>query len=351
MIPQPLFQASRWRTVRLPDLVTQLRDLRPANPREIISTWTEKDVLDGKVVDAWVIIFRTRGCYWARKSGCSMCGYVNDVAIEVSPDDLRAQLDSVLPRHRGEPFVKVYTSGNFFDEREVFPEIRAEMMKALGGRCEKVMVETLSHLVRREPLEEGTRLAQKFEIALGLESANDVVLRHAVNKMWGLREHVRAAELAHEMGATVKSYLLLKPPFLTEGEAIEDAARAAVFAGAFSDTVSLNPMNIHKGTLVERLFYQGAYRPPWLWSVVEVMRRAIPPMGKGARLMSAPTGASTPRGASNCGACDGRVLAAIAKVSADQDLGVFEGLTCACKARWRHEIAFARVMPCAGPLF
>ena len=70
--------------MRLQQLVKDERRPREFDPREYISTWTEKDLLHGKVVDAWVIIFRTRGCYWARASGCSMCGYVNDVAQEVS---------------------------------------------------------------------------------------------------------------------------------------------------------------------------------------------------------------------------------------------------------------------------
>lgn len=316
--------------MRLAELVTQLRDLRPANPREIISTWTEKDVLDGKVVDAWVIIFRTRGCYWARKSGCSMCGYVNDVAIEVGEQDLAAQLETVLPMHKGQPFVKVYTSGNFFDDREVFPEVRREILKGLGDRCEKVMVETLSHLVRREPLEEGTRLAQKFEIALGLESANDVVLRQAVNKMWGLKEHVRAAELAHEVGATVKSYLLLKPPFLTEREAIEDTVETAHAVDAASDTISINPMNVQRATVVDYLFHRGEYRPPWLWSVAEVLRRC---RDLKALVKSHPTGGGMRRGAHNCGTCDRSFLAA----TEDYSLGLgdtLDDLTCECRQEW-----------------
>lgn len=316
--------------MRLPELVTQLRDLRPANPREIISTWTEKDVLDGKVVDAWVIIFRTRGCYWARKSGCSMCGYVNDVAIEVSPDDLRTQLDATLSMHKGQRFVKVYTSGNFFDEREVFPEVRAEILRALGARCEKVMVETLSHLVRREPLEEGMRLAQKFEIALGLESANDVVLRHAVNKMWGLKEHVRAANLAHEAGATVKSYLLLKPPFLTEREAIEDTVETAHAVDAVSDTISINPMNVQRNTVVDFLFARGEYRPPWLWSVVEVLRRC---RDLRAHVKAHPTAGGMRRGAHNCGSCDGSFLRAIEERSLGNG-DALDDLTCDCRDEW-----------------
>ena len=320
--------------VRLPELVTQLRDVRPADPRQYISTWTEKDVLDGKVVDAWVIILRTRGCYWARKSGCSMCGYVNDVAVEVAPEDLDAQLDAVLPLHRGQPFVKVYTSGNFFDDREVFPEVRRRIVKELGARCEKVLVETLAHLVRREPLEEGVKLAQKFEIALGLESANDVVLRHAVNKFWGLREHVRAANLAHEVGVTVKSYLLLKPPFLTEREAIEDTVETAHAVDAVSDTISINPMNVQRNTVVDHLWRRGEYRPPWLWSVAEVLRRC---RDVKALVKSHPTAGGMRRGAHNCGTCDGRFVRAIE----DYSLGLgdwLDELACRCEGEWRDLI-------------
>jgi hypothetical protein len=190
----------------------------------------------------------------------------------------------------------------------------------------------------------------ELEIAFGLESANDRVLEETINKGNTAEENRAGALRARAYGARVKSYLLLKPPFLTEREAVEDCAAAAAYAAPFSHTVSVNPMNIHKGTLVERMYFEGAYRPPWLWSVVEVMRRAIPAMGPGARLMSAPTGASTPRGASNCGRCDARVLAAIAKVSQDQDLSHFGGLTCACQARWRWELELGGLAATAAPL-
>ena len=50
------------------DFTPKIRD--SARP---VRCWTEKDVLSGKIVDACVIIFRTRGCSWALQSGCSMC--------------------------------------------------------------------------------------------------------------------------------------------------------------------------------------------------------------------------------------------------------------------------------------
>ena len=189
--------------MRLHQIVKDERHPRDFDPREYISTWTEKDLLHGKVVDAWVIIFRTRGCYWARASGCSMCGYVNDVAREVSSADLEHQLEAVLRRHAGQPMAKVYTSGNFFDDHEVVPEMRARILEALGDRCEKVIVETLSHLLRRDQLEEATKHVRELEVAFGLVSTDPYVVRHWVNKVWVLEVHARAAALCRVAGVSV----------------------------------------------------------------------------------------------------------------------------------------------------
>ena len=317
--------------MRLQQLVKDERRPREFDPREYISTWTEKDLLHAKVVDAWVIIFRTRGCYWARASGCSMCGYVNDVAQEVSTADLFHQLDNVLKKHTSQPMVKVYTSGNFFDDHEVAPEVRERILTELGDRCDKVIVETLSHLLRADHLEHAMHRVDELEIAFGLESTNEKVLRHAVNKVWGLKEHARAATLARDAGATVKTYLLVKPPFLTEREAIEDAVRSGHEAGPFSDTISFNPVNVQSRTIVDRLFRRGEFRPPWLWSVVEVLERT---RDLTAHVKSHPTAGGMVRGAHNCGTCDRTVVNAIEEFS----LGLrrdFDDLSCSCEEAWR----------------
>src|SRR6266516_2786749 len=254
-------------SMRLQEAVKDERRPRDFDPRQYISTWTEKDLLHGKVVDAWVIIFRTRGCYWARASGCSMCGYVNDV--------------------------------------------------------------------------------DQLEIALGLESTNDRVLRFAVNKVWGLKEHAHAAQLAHATGATVKTYLLIKPPFLTEREAIEDAVRSGHEADPHSDTVSFNPVNVQSRTIVDRLFRRGEYRPPWLWSVVDVLERT---QDLKAHVKSHPTAGGRARGAHNCGSCDRAVVNAIEEFS----LGLrrdFRDLSCSCQDVWgAYREAQAFMLTAADPL-
>ncbi len=327
--------------MRLADLVKQERSDRRYDPRRYIATWTEKDLLNGRVVDAWVIIFRTRGCYWARASGCSMCGYVNDVAVEVSPADLRHQLGEVLPLYKGQPVAKLYTSGNFFDDHEVVPEIRDTILREIGDRCDKVIVETLSHMVRREQVDRALAFVDALEVAFGLESTNERVLRYSVNKVWGLKEHARAAAMVRDAGGSVKTYLLIKPAFLTEAEAIEDAVRSGHEADPHSDTVSFNPVNVQRDTVVDYLWKRKEYRPPWLWSVVEVLERT---RDLKAHVKSHPTAGGRPRGAHNCGACDGKVVAAIEEFS----LGLrrdFDDVDCACKDTWhayRESQAFLR---------
>jgi len=324
--------------MRLQQIVKDERHPNVYDPREYIATWTEKDLLHGKVVDAWVIIFRTRGCYWAQASGCSMCGYVNDVAKEVSPADLEHQLQAVLKKHQGQPMAKVYTSGNFFDDHEVVPEVRERILTELGDRCDKVVVETLSHLLRREPLEHAMRFVDALEVAFGLESTNPKVLRHSVNKVWGLEEHARAARLCHDVGASVKTYLLVKPPFVTEHEAIEDAVASGHDADPHSDTISFNPVNVQSRTLVDRLFRRGEYRPPWLWSVVEVLERT---RDLKAHVKSHPTAGGMARGAHNCGTCDREVIDAIEEFS----LGLrssFDDVACECKDLWT---AYREIQP------
>jgi archaeosine synthase beta-subunit len=327
-----------------------VRSTKP--PEQFISTWVEDDVVDGRRTQAQVVVMNSLGCIYEKSAGCSMCGYYTETLAKRPPAEAYiAQIkQAVAMAAPGTEVLKIYTSGNFLDEREVQREAQEAIVDLAATRFKRLLVESRPEFVTVERVKPLLGRGVELEIAFGLESANDRVLDETVNKGNTAEENRQGALRARALGARVKSYLLLKPPFLTEAEAIEDSVESAVFAAPFSDTVSINPVNIHTGTLVERLFYDGAYRPPWLWSVVEVMRRAIPLMEGRARLMSAPTGASTSRGASNCRKCDEGVLKAIAAASADQQVSHFDGLDCPCKARWRWELELAPMAPSAAPL-
>lgn len=326
-----------------------------------VASWTEQEILEGERVEAFVAILRTRGCYWSIRSGCSMCGYFNDtVPGGVNQEDLSIQWQSLMGSYQGQPLVKLYTSGSFIDAGELDPKLQLRFVQEVAkGGARKVMVESLPEFVHErtltplvEAMGEGT-----FEVALGLESANEEVLAKCVNKKLTRQGFRRACEAALKAGISLKAYVLLKPPFLTEAAAISDAVEAARFAAECGcKTVSLNPVNIQKFTLVERLWKRNEFQPPWLWSVVEAIQRfekenvEVPQAGKApendkegsakVRFYSDPTGGGSRRGAHNCGKCNDRVLKALTthRLGDEKALQYVLAEGCVCRSSWQAEL-------------
>jgi radical SAM enzyme (TIGR01210 family) len=125
----------------------------------------------------------------------------------------------------------------------------------------------------------------------------------------------------------------MKPPFLSEPEAVADmkesVRRCASVDGC--NTVSMNPTNVQRHTMVEELYHAGGYRPPWLWSVCEVLRDTT---DAEAIVVSDPVGHGSDRGPHNCGDCDDRVQTAIKDFDLRQDPSVFDQVDCECEATW-----------------
>lgn len=310
----------------------------PAGPdaaRHLVNQWVEEEALGTERVRAFVLILKTRGCYWADVKGCSMCGYSKDtLGRSATPEELAEQRTEALSRYRGEPYVKVYTSGSFLDDREVDGVSRIALARAFAGKARRFLFETLPEFAtveRLQPLSEA--FAGEVEVALGLETTDPHVLSRYVHKSTGPGEYLAAADRIRSLGQRTKAYLLLKPPYLTESEAIDDVVRSVEEAAAHFDAVSVNPVHIQNGTVVEWLYHRGRYRPPWLWSVVEALRAGARRRG-GSRLVSFPTAGGLPRGPHNCGACDARVLQAIQEASLTQEFEGLDRLACSCRTEW-----------------
>lgn len=316
------------------------------------TTFTQPDRIDGEEVSAFVVILRTRGCRWALGGGCTFCGYVNDSFIrKIEPHELVQQFANGLKAYGGEPIIKIYTSGSFLDPYEVDEGAQVEIAKLVPATVKKLNVEAQAPDVT-EPRVAAIRQAlpaeTKLEVGVGLESADATVARYSVNKEFFLADFEEASRAAATHGATLKCYTMVKPPFLTEEEALRDCIATARLAGPHASTVSFNPMNIQKHTLVETLWKRQQYRPPWLWTVVEALLR-----GKEACpqtvMKSDPVAGGRKRGAHNCGKCDEHVLKAIAAFNTSQDPRVFGTLACACKQDWTDQLAMEAFFQGAYP--
>ena len=305
-----------------------MRNTRTIDRTSPVAIWKEEDMIGGERVKAMVAILRTKGCWWSKSGGCSMCGY-NVESTDVSVDDLKAQLARLLDRYDGEPMLKVYTSGSFLDENEVPAAIKGELFDSFP-KVRRFLIESRPEFVIEANIDALPK--GRSAIALGLESANDDVLDRSVRKGFHLKDYQRAAEVLASSSVPLRTYLLLKPPYLTEAQAIRDTVASIEVARRTSETISINPLNVQSHTLVEALWRRGDYRPPWLWSLVEVLRSTA---GKGGpRILSTPSGGGTPRGVHNCGKCDRKILDAVERFSYTQDVRELDELECGCRHEW-----------------
>ncbi|MFC5972330.1 archaeosine biosynthesis radical SAM protein RaSEA [Halomarina salina] len=315
------------------------RNDRTYDPREPTRVWLDEDNTPNGVRTSLTIILNTGGCRWARAGGCTMCGYVAESVDggTVAHEDLMAQVQYCLDHETersDEPaeLIKIYTSGSFLDEREVPAETRDAVAETFADR-ERMVLESLPDFVERERLADFTDRGIETDVAIGLETATDRVRHDCVNKYFDFADFEDACAEAEAADAGVKAYLLMKPPFLTEAEAVEDMKRSVRRCAAVDGchTVSMNPTNVQSYTMVEELYHSGGYRPPWLWSVCEVLESTA---DADAIVVSDPVGHGSDRGPHNCGDCDDRVQRAIKDFDLRQDPSVFEQVTCDCETTW-----------------
>jgi uncharacterized Fe-S cluster-containing MiaB family protein len=343
-----------------------MREIRARNderydPNEPTRVWLDEDNTPDGVRQSLTIILNTGGCRWARAGGCTMCGYVAE-SVEggsVSHESLMTQIEYCLEheaRRSDEPaeLIKIYTSGSFLDEREVPAETRVAIAETFADR-ERIVVESLPDFVDREKLSEFTDRGLTTDVAIGLETASDRVRHDAINKYFDFTDFEEACAEAQAAGtrrvppddqtesasqtagAGVKAYLLMKPPFLAEPDAVADMKRSIRECAAVEGchTVSMNPCNVQRHTMVEDLYHDGGYRPPWLWSVCDVLESTA---DVDAIVVSDPVGHGSDRGPHNCGECDDIVQRAIKDFNLRQDPSVFEEVSCECEATWEYVI-------------
>ncbi|MDD1677587.1 MAG: archaeosine biosynthesis radical SAM protein RaSEA [Methanomicrobiales archaeon] len=302
--------------------------------------WAGIDSYKGQERKCLTIILRSGGCTWG---SCLMCGYTHVRYGNRDPAFLdrkiRAQISWIKREFNLDDYslVKIFTSGSFLDPQEVPPDTQQEVIRAFRGKV--VILETRPEYVEeervsilRETADTGMEEIPLY-LAMGLETTHDFIREKSIRKGLTTSDFIGGAERAHRAGAGVKTYLLMKPPFLTEQEAIQDMITSAQEAWRWSDLISLNLCTVQSSTPVEWLWRNGAYRPPYLWSVLSVLSALDRPIS------CDPVGGGTPRGPHNCGACDPELVDGIRTYSLTGDHSLIDALLqvkCGCKEEWRY---------------
>lgn len=239
---------------------------------------------------------RSFGCLHFRKDfiGCLNCGHPTAAAGRpVTSGEIVAQIDSALEDTGGEldeiNQVRIHGDGSFLSPAEVPREAAytvAERLKKLP-RLHTITMETRLDLVERDLPHILTVRSlllpdKRLEVALGLESASEFV-RNVVFRKGSLHkcDIDRVLGILADSDVDVLLYVFIKPALLTEAEAIFDAVRTVFFVHSIAAraphvrwTAALQPSFVQSDTFLSWLYARGAFVPPYLWSVLEIIKRS-----------------------------------------------------------------------------
>jgi len=238
----------------------------------------------------------------------------------------------------------LYNAGSFLQEQEI-PFTAVERIFHLASRhlpdLRRVVIESRVEYITMEKLERLQNiLGNNTELAIGMgfDSENEIVRNLIINKGVSKEGFERAIEITRQLDVQSIVYVLLKPPFLTEREAIEDAVESTRYVSGVGPTeIHYETVTVEADTLVDQLYTSGLYRPMWLWSIIEILKRvrsfAMPYM---TPLRYVAQAVDVPR---NCPACTEMVTDRIYnRYCSDWDLAHFAGLDCPCRAEWLEAV-------------
>jgi radical SAM enzyme (TIGR01210 family) len=219
----------------------------------------EERSASGDVVQIATLFLTNRECPWR----CLMCDlWQNTLTTDTQVGAIPAQINFALQRLPPARQIKLYNSGTFFDRRAIPPQDYAAIAEQVA-RFERVIVECHPALVGEDCLRFRDHLSARLEVAMGLETVHPEILNR-LNKRMSLSQFQEAADHLKNNDIDLRVFILVKPPFMPEEEALEWTSRALEFAfdcGATAAT--LIPTRAGNGAM-EDLAARGDFSPPSL---------------------------------------------------------------------------------------
>ena len=216
----------------------------------------------GDIIDVSTVLLTNRECPWR----CLMCDLWKNTLAERTPAGaIPAQIKYAVARLDAADEIKLYNSGSFFD-RSAVPIADYGSVADLVSGFRNVIVESHPALIGEDTFRFRDLVRGNLEVAMGLETAHEPVLAR-LNKRMTLEQFRSAAEKLTRESIALRAFVLVKPPFTTEEEALYWACRSMDFAfDCGARAVSLIPVRAGNGAM-ETLQEAGQFSPPRLETV------------------------------------------------------------------------------------
>lgn len=255
------------------------------DPRRPYEFLVERELsADGTVDDVATLFLTNRECPFT----CLFCDLWKNTTDERVPvGAIPEQIDFALARLPAARHIKLYNSGNFFDAQAIPPEdwssiadrvrrFRTVIVENHPKLCGETCVRFRDLLRARENSlsPSGGEGGPELEIALGLETVHPGVLPR-LNKRMTVDDFDQAVRFLRVNDISVRAFILLKPPFLGEADAVTWCLRSvehAFYVGV--GCCSIIPTRGGNG-IMEQLERRGLFAPPGLAAIEQTFDAAL----------------------------------------------------------------------------
>lgn len=315
--------------------------------RKVIGVEPRFGYLDGRYVKRLVVFLSGTGCSLATETGgCTFCGFYNatNFGRKVSDENYLEQIQGVIQSEKYDfkefPIICLYNDGSLLREEEISFQAFQAILKILDQEksVEKIVIEARVEDITEEKLQRMKQATSKqLEIAVGYESANPMIRDLCINKSFTQEVFERNAKVAKTLGISIVPLLMVKPPFLTEYEAVADYVESLKYLDQFGlKRIDMELPTVEENTLLHRLWLKDQYAPLWFWSMIEILRQRDR-AGLKTPLYISPQNYSVSAKAktSNCPICDEQIHKAIERFNMDGDVKAFDAISCECQKEWQ----------------
>ncbi len=318
--------------------------------KKVIFTECRKGFLNGEYVDRLVIFMRGTGCSQVKEiGGCTFCGFYNatnlgeKVADKYYINQIRNVIEDKKIKSSNYSIMCLYNDGSLLNDEEMSFNVLCRIISELSEiqTVKKIVIESRVENITEEKLRRIRKTTNKeFEIAVGFESANPMVRDLCVNKSFDTAVFEEKLEITKKYNISIIPLLMVKPPFLTEAEAIEDFVYSLKYLEQFDlKRIDMELPTIEKNTLTYDLWVNGLYEPLKLWSAIEILRRKEE-LGLTIPIYISPMNYTVPaeEKASNCEKCNDTIDKLFEEYNKVRDFSIFNDINCNCKSEWKKSL-------------
>ena len=293
------------------------------------------------------VCLRTNGCSYAKSTffkGCLHCELIRLSCNLVSSGNLVNQLKHALDNNDKKiDTLNLLVLGSFLDPNEISDSTKEKIGRLLEGTSIKsIMLESRPQFITIHSLRRLKNIFKglNIEIAIGIETVNDDVRLNYLHKGYGINDIEMAISYLAKANMAVAGYVLLKPPIFSEEQAINDVIKTSKYIFSFKEIygipsrVLLQPYYVPMSNKVNDC-HLHKYRPPYLWSIIEVLRQVDDLGDIFVGLNNEQLASDQTR---NCPKCTNMVLDLIRQYNSTGNIEIFDGTSCYCQSNWWSEM-------------